>query len=146
MDKYVTVLPLYKGVIMDNMSTPNSRTIYNQYVHRLARDAELLLEALNRVKIADSSTSDDDDMVELDGKKYYYHPPDIDDRVQVLWKLTPTVGSDVSNVFFKGTIQKIIKTKGKIRYVINYDDDTVAEDFLNIADFPKKWNFVTTDL
>jgi len=136
---------------MDNMSTPEinrtNRTNYNQYVRKLTRDAELLLEALKCVKIVDHSTSDDDeddDIIVFGGKKYEYHPPDIDDRVKVLWKLAPTVGSDVSNCFFKGTIQKIIKTKGKIRYVIKYDDDTVAEDFLKLADFPKKWNFVTT--
>jgi hypothetical protein len=119
--EFVILFDLYKGVGMDKMSNPgkNPRTIYNHYVHKLARDAELLLEALKRVKIADSSASDDDsdeddDKVEFGGKKYYYHTPNIDDRVRVLWELTPTVGSDVSKSFFKRTVQKRIQKRVKL--------------------------------
>ena len=128
--------------------------MYNQYVHKLAHDAKMMLEALKHVQLSavsdedsavsdeDSAVSDaDDDAFEFDGKMYYYHPPNIGNRVRVLWELTPSVGSNIKRHFFEGIIHKKFKKNGKNRYVIRYDDGTDAEDFLNIADFPMKWNF-----
>tara|TARA_B110000908_G_scaffold25325_1_gene29193 strand:+ start:619 stop:993 length:375 start_codon:yes stop_codon:yes gene_type:complete len=122
--------------------------MYNQYVHQLAHDAKMMLEALKHVQLTEASDEDsavsdaDDDASEFDGKSYYYHPPKIGNRVRVLWELTPSAGSDIKRHFFEGIIYKKIKKNGKSRYAINYDDGTYDEDYLNIADFPMKWNFV----
>ena len=87
-----------------------------------------------------SDTSDesrDDDVVDYNGKDYFYHPPQHNDRVQILW----TMEGGGTN-WLMATIKKKTKRGRKIFYTIMYDDGQSDRDYLSITDFPGKWRFV----
>lgn len=77
-----------------------------------------------------------DDVEIWNGKKYYYHPPALDDRVKTLW--------DDGN-WYVGTIIMIYpptKTIKKNRYLVKLDNYKYKWKVeLPIKNYPKKWHF-----
>jgi hypothetical protein len=95
---------------------------------------------------SDSSDDSDDDVEIWNGKKYYYHPPEVNDKVKALWN---------DGIWYVGTITNIYpptKTNKKNRYLVTFDKITLdkkkpksrAEKWkleLPIENYPKKWHF-----
>ena len=128
-----------------------SKAQYNQLVHKLVEDTQLLLTAIQKMTsdvedtqknsdTSDEDTSDDssdDDVFNYNGENYYYHPPQLNERVQILWRLAGG-GTD----WLMATITKTTTTRKKKFYTIRYDSGDTGEDYLNITEFPAKWRFV----
>lgn len=128
-----------------------SKAQYNQLVHKLVEDTQLLLTAIQKMTsdvedtqknsdTSDEDTSDDssdDDVVNYNGENYYYHPPQLNEKVQILW-IMASGGTD----WLMATITKKTTNRKKRIYTIRYDGGDMGEDYLNITDFPAKWRFV----
>ena len=90
---------------------------------------------------SEDSDSSDDDVEIWNGKKYYYHPPEVNDKVKTLWD---------DGIWYVGTITKIYpptKTNKKTRYLVTLDkkkSNSRAEKWkleLPIENYPQKWHF-----
>ena len=124
---------------------------YNQLVHKLVEDTELLLTAILKMTsdvedtqknsdTSDEDTSDDacdDDVFKYNGENYHYHPPQLNERVQILWILAGG-GTD----WLVATITKTTTNRKKKIYTIRYDGGYMGEDYLNITEVPAKWRFL----
>jgi hypothetical protein len=122
-----------------------SKAQYNQLVRKLVQDTKLLINVSQKMaseghQETNTDTSDDssgDDVVNINGEQYYYHPPNINERVQLKWSL-----DDGGTIWSVATIKKKTKRGRKIFYTILYDDGQKDRDYLSITDFPEKWRFV----
>jgi len=126
------------------------RAKFNQLVVKIVEDTNLLLNVSQKMSsecqghqgmkdTSDDSSDDsaDDDVVNYNGKKYHYHPPELEERVQLLWDW-----DDGNTHWSVGTIISIGGTAKKKKYTIKYESGEVREDYLRIKDFPAKWRFV----
>lgn len=115
-----------------------SKAEFKQLVHKIIQDTNLLLQVVH--KISEETSADDfdpdDDVVTRNGTKYYYHPPEKNDSVEILWQLT-----DEEHKWYGGTIQSVRKYEKKIIFTIEYDNGTRSRDYLDIKHFPEKWRF-----
>jgi len=143
-----------------------SKAQYNQLVRDIVKDTKLLINVSQKMasecrghqetntdtsdnssgaecrghQETNTDTSDNssgDDVVNINGEQYYYHPPNINERVQLKWSL-----DDGGTIWSVATIKKKTKRGRKIFYTILYDDGQKDRDYLSITDFPEKWRFV----
>lgn len=128
-----------------------SKAQYNQLVRKIVKDTKLLLSVSQKMmserrghQETNTDTSDDsyddssdDDVYNYNGEKYYYHPPEINERVTILWNL-----NDGSTNWSVATITKIRRRAGKKMYTVLYESGEVHQDYLRTTDFPEKWRFV----
>ena len=112
-----------------------SKATFNQLVRKLIEDTNLLLNISTKMS-SDSKEAKDDDVTYYNGKKYYYHPPQIGDKVEILWSLT-----DDDQKWYAGQVTTNRKRNKRSIYTITYDNGKTSQDYLSIENFPKNWRF-----
>lgn len=125
---------------MSRLKTPSNRDSAGAKKDEDAAivDAARILSSLKFARTkGDNSDSDDshfgDDYVFWNDKRYYYHPPEIGDKVWALYN---------DGNWYVGTLKKIITRKNKEpKYEIHYKKEK-WHLFLSIKNFPQKWHFV----
>jgi len=111
-----------------------SKATFNQLVRKLIEDTNLLLNISTKMS---SDSKEDDDVTYYNGKKYYYHPPQIGDKVEILWSLT-----DDDQKWYAGQVTTTNRKRNKRSiYTITYDNGKTGQDYLSIENFPKNWRF-----
>jgi len=118
-----------------------SKATFNQLVRKLIEDTNLLLNISTKMSSDEASKEatdddDDDDVTYYNGKKYYYHPPQIGDKVEILWSLT-----DDDQKWYAGQVTNNRKRNKISVYTITYDNGKTGQDYLSIENFPKNWRF-----
>tara|TARA_B110000090_G_scaffold155332_1_gene170674 strand:+ start:562 stop:939 length:378 start_codon:yes stop_codon:yes gene_type:complete len=121
-----------------------SKATFNQLVRKLIEDTNLLLNISTKMSSDEASKEaskeatddDDDDVTYYNGKKYYYHPPQIGDKVEILWSL-----SDDGQKWYAGKVTTHRKRNKRSIYTITYDSGKIDQDYLSTENFPKHWRF-----